>query len=66
MLCSQAVLIAIGIKREGHRQMLTVRLSKRESQTSRKEILLGLKTRGLRSVDIVSPDDQYGTRALRR
>ena len=45
---SRAVLVAIGIDWEGRRQVLGVELANRESATSWKEFLLGLKRRGLR------------------
>jgi putative transposase len=45
---SQAVQIAIGINNEGRRQILAVELANRESQTSWQDVLLELKSRGLR------------------
>ena len=48
---SQAVLIAIGINWEGHRQVLSVELANRESQSSWRDFLLGLKQRGLSGVE---------------
>ncbi|KIG05175.1 IS256 family transposase [Caballeronia concitans] len=57
---SQAVLIAIGINWEGHRQVLAVELANRESQSSWKEFLLGLKKRGLSGVEFVASDDHAG------
>ena len=47
---SRAVLVAIGIDWEGRRQVLGVEMANRESSTSWKEFLLGLKRRGLRGV----------------
>ena len=46
---SRAVLVAIGIDWEGRRQMLGVEMANRESSTSWKDFLLGLKGRGLRA-----------------
>jgi len=43
---SQAVLIAIGIDWEGRRNGLAVELANRESGSSWKDFLLGLKERG--------------------
>ena len=57
---SQAVLVAIGINREGRRCVLGVGLANRESTTSWREFLLGLKQRGLRGVELVVSDDHAG------
>ena len=57
---SQAVQIAIGINHEGRRQILAVELANRESQTSWKDLLLQLKSRGLRGVEFVVSDDHAG------
>ena len=57
---SQAVQIAIGINDEGRRQILAVELANRESQTSWKDFLLTLKSRGLRGVEFVVSDDHPG------
>jgi putative transposase len=57
---SQAVQIAIGINDEGRRQILAVELANRESQTSWKDVLLELKRRGLRGVELVVSDDHPG------
>src|SRR5512147_794072 len=59
---SQAVLLAIGINWEGQRQILGVELASRESQTSWREFLLGLKQRGLRGVELAVSDDHAGLR----
>jgi len=57
---SQAVLIAVGIDWEGRRQILGVELANRESRSSWREFLLGLKARGLRGVEFVVSDDHDG------
>ena len=57
---SRAVLVAIGIDWEGRRQVLGVEMANRESSTSWKDFLLGLKTRGLRSVAFAVSDDHPG------
>jgi transposase-like protein len=57
---SQAVQIAIGINHEGRRQILAVELANRESQTSWKDMLCRLKSRGLRGVEFVVSDDHAG------
>ncbi len=59
---SQAVLIAIGINGEGRRCVLGVELANRESQTSWKELLRGLRARGLSGVEYVVTDDHEGLR----
>lgn len=57
---SQAVQIAIGINQEGRRQILAVELANRESQTSWRDMLLQLRSRGLRGVEFVVSDDHPG------
>lgn len=59
----QAVLVAIGINEDGRRCILGVELANRESVTSWREFLQGLKTRGLRGVEFVVSDDHAGLRA---
>jgi putative transposase len=62
VITSQAVQVAIGIDWEGRRCVLAVELASRESQSSWKEFLLGLKQRGLRGVVCVISDDHAGLR----
>jgi len=57
---SRAVLVAIGINGDGRRCVLGVALANRESQTSWKDFLLGLKERGLSGIDFVVSDDHAG------
>jgi len=59
---SQAVLLAIGINWEGQRQVLGVELANRESQSSWREFLLGLKQRGLSGIEVEVTDDHAGLR----
>lgn len=59
---SRAVLIAVGINWEGRRCVLGVELANRETSSSWKEFLLGLKQRGLRGVEFVVSDDHAGLR----
>jgi putative transposase len=54
---SQAVLIAVGIDWEGRRQVPSVELANRESRSSWREFLMGLKERGLHGVEFVVSDD---------
>jgi putative transposase len=63
---SQAVLIAIGIDFEGRRNVLGVEMANRESASSWKEFLSGLRERGLRGVQLTVSDDHAGLkRAIR-
>jgi putative transposase len=62
VISSQAVQVAIGINWEGRRCVLAVELANRESGSSWKEFLLGLKQRGLRGVICVISDDHAGLR----
>ena len=57
---SQAVLIAIGINWEGRRCVLGVELAQRESSSSWREFLEGLRKRGLSGVEFVVSDDHAG------
>lgn len=59
----RAVLVAIGINWDGRRCVLGVELANRESISSWKEFLLGLRTRGLTGVELVVTDDHAGLRA---
>jgi putative transposase len=59
---SHAVLIAIGINREGRRCVLGVELANRQSTASWKDLLQGLRYRGLRGVEFVVSDDHAGLR----
>ena len=56
------MLLAIGINWEGQRQILGVELANRESQTSWRDFLLGLKQRGLRGVELAVSGDHAGLR----
>ena len=60
VIASQAVLIAIGIDWDGRRQVLAVELANRESRSSWRDFLLGLKARGLHGVEFVAADDHAG------
>jgi transposase-like protein len=59
---SQAVLVAIGINWEGRRNVLAIELASRESASSWKELLLGLRKRSLNGVEFVVSDDHAGLR----
>jgi transposase-like protein len=66
IIVSQAVLIAIGIDWDGRRQVLAIELANRESRSSWRDFLSGLKARGLRGVEFVVADDHAGLRAALR
>ena len=66
VIVSQAVLIAVAVDGEGRRQVLAVELANRESHSSWKDFLLGLKRRGLFGVEFVVSDDHPGLRAAIR
>jgi putative transposase len=57
---SQAVLIAIGINWDGRRCVLAVERANRESHSSWRDFLVGLKERGLHGVEFVVSDDHPG------
>jgi putative transposase len=57
---SQAVLLAIGIGCDGRRSILAVELANRESRSSWRDFLLGLRERGLSGVEFVVSDDHAG------
>jgi putative transposase len=59
---SQAVFVAIGINQDGYRQILGVELAGRESLTSWRDFLVGLKERGLHGIEFVVSDDHAGLR----
>jgi putative transposase len=59
---NRALLVAIGINWQGRRRVIGVELANRESATSWKEFLIGLKQRGLRGVRLVVSDQHEGLR----
>jgi putative transposase len=66
VVASQAVLIAIGIDWDGRRQILAVEMANRESRSSWKHFLVGLRERGLHGVELVVADDHAGLRSAIR
>ena len=60
VIVSQAVLIAVAVDGEGRRQVLAVELANRESRSSWRDFLQGLKRRGLFGVEFVVSDDHLG------
>ena len=66
IIAIQAVLIAIGVDWEGRRQVLAVELANRESRSSWRDFLAGLKARGLYGVEFVVSDNHDGLKAAIR
>lgn len=66
VVMSQAVLIAIGVAWDGRRQILAVEMANRESHSSWRDFLRGLRKRGLHGVEFVVADDHSGLRAAVR
>jgi putative transposase len=60
VIASHAVLVAVAVDGEGRRQILGVDLANRESTSSWRDFLLGLKQRGLYGVEFVASDDHPG------
>src|SRR5215471_134642 len=66
VIASQAVLVAVAVDEDGRRQILAVELANRESRSSWRDFLLGLKGRGLSGVEFVVVDDHAGLRVVAR
>lgn len=66
VIASQAVLVAIGVDWEGRRQVLGVEVANRESRSSWREFMAGLRARGLHGVEYVVSDDHAGLKAAIR
>jgi len=63
----QGLLIAIGISKDGHREVIGFKLADSESESSWGDFLTELKDRGLVSVDLVTSDDHKGlVKAIRK
>ena len=60
VIISQAVLVAVAVDEDGRRQILAVELANRESRSSWREFLSGLKVRGLAGVEFVVSDNHEG------
>lgn len=52
--------MAVGIDWDGRRQILAVEMANRESRSAWRDVLVGLKARGLRGVELVVSDDHAG------
>ena len=66
VIASQAVLVAVAVDGEGRRQVLGVEMASRESRSSWRDFLEGLKARGLHGVEFVVSDDHPGLKAAIR
>jgi putative transposase len=66
VISQQAVLVAIGVDWEGRRQVLGVEMANRESRSSWREFLAGLRERGLYGVEYVVSDNHAGLKAAIR
>src|SRR6516165_4833244 len=66
VIAGQAVMIAVAVDGEGRRQVLAVELANRESRSSWRDFLLGVKQRGLFGVELVVSDDHAGLLAAIR
>src|SRR6201993_4137691 len=66
VIVSQAVLVAVTVDWEGRRQVIGVEVANRESRSSWRDFLQGLKARGLHGVEFVVSDDHAGLRAALR
>ncbi len=62
LIRSRAVQIAIGINWDGRREVLGVELANRETESSWRKFLEGLRQRGLHGVEFVVSDDHAGLR----
>src|SRR5512143_2508497 len=63
VIARQAVLVAIVIDWEGRRQVLGVELANRETRSSWRDFLTGLRERGLHGVEFIVADDHAGLKA---
>jgi hypothetical protein len=63
VIARQAVLVAIGIDWDGRRQVLGVELANRETRSSWRDFLMGLRERGLHGVEFIVADDHAGLKA---
>jgi putative transposase len=66
IIVSQAVLVAVAVDGDGRRRILAVDLASRESRSSWRDFLSGLKARGLAGVEFVVSDDHPGLKAAIR
>lgn len=60
---SYAVLIALGVSRDGRREVLAVEVTNKETEAGWQEFLERLKERGLRGVEYVASDSHAGLKS---
>jgi transposase-like protein len=66
-VCSRAVVIAMGVNSDGHRELLGLKVGDSESESFWSEFIGSLKERGLTGVKLVISDAHVGlTKAIRR
>lgn len=66
-VCNDAVLIAVGVRDTGHREVLGVALADSESEASWNDLFRDLRDRGVEDVGLVVSDDHRGlVKALSR
>jgi len=61
-----AVLMAIGVNRDGYREVLGVSARISEAEAHWRHFLESLSARGLRGIELITSDDHSGLRAARR
>ena len=61
-----AVLKAVGVNYEGHREILGVSVRLSEAEAHWKEFLEGLSARGITGIELIISDDHSGLRAARK
>ena len=62
---SQAIMVAIGVKPDGHRDLLGVHIGLSESEANWRDFLRSLQERGLSGVKLFISDDHAGLKAAR-
>jgi transposase-like protein len=60
VIFSRTVLVAVAVDADGRRQILAVELANRESRSSWRDFLSGLKARGLAGVEFIVSDNYEG------
>src|SRR5438093_5534341 len=66
VIVSQAVLVAVAVDEDGRRQILAIELANRESRSSWREFLSGLKAGGPAGVEFVVSDNHEGLKTAIR
>ena len=59
-IISEGVLIVLGVRDEGFREILAVEVADTESEATYRELFRSLKERGLKGVDLVTSDEHKG------